>query len=95
MHEIAVWRNKLTVPPFHPSHILSERYLRLSADSGLYAAASAKPLHINQASAENLRRAIGGVSSSAVFVWYSAVRNDSDRASLMLYTVDADDASSW
>lgn len=95
MHEIAVWRDKLTVPPFHPSRIVSERYFRRSANLGLYAAAPAKPLHVNQASAENLRRAVADVSSSGVFLWYSHVSKDSDRASLMLYTADADEASGW
>ncbi len=37
MHAIAVWRNNLTVPPFHPSRILSERYFRLRPDLGLNA----------------------------------------------------------
>jgi hypothetical protein len=95
MHEIAVWRDKLTVPPFHPSRILSERYFRLSPDFGLYTEASAKPLHINQASALNLQRTIRDISSSGMFVWYSHISKDSDRASLMLYTVDAGDASGW
>ena len=95
MHAIAVWRHRLTVPPFHPSRILSERYFRLSPDLGLYAAASEKPLHINQASAENLRRAIKDISSSGVFVWYSEVSKQSDRASLMVYDVDPNDASGW
>lgn len=95
MHEIAIWRDKLTVPPFHPSRILSERYFRLNPDLGQYAVASAKPLHINQASAENLRRYIRGISSSGIFVWYSHISTDSDRASLMLYTVDRSDASGW
>jgi hypothetical protein len=95
MHEIAVWRNNLTVPPFHPSRILSERYFRFSPDLGLYAECSAKPLHINQASAENLRRSIRDISSSGIFVWYSHVSKDSGRASLMLYIVAAGDASGW
>ena len=95
MHEIAVWRNNLTVPPFHPSRVLSERWFRLSPDLGTYQVASTKPLHIHQASAENLKRAVRDVSSSGVFAWYSQVSKDSDRASLMLYTVDAGDASGW
>lgn len=93
LHEIAIWRRNLTVPPFHPSRIVSETYFRL--DSGIYEVASARPLHIHQASGENLRRAVKDISSSGVFVWYSKVGTDSDRASLMLYIVTADDASGW
>lgn len=95
LHEISVWRRELTVPPFHPSRVLSETYLRLDRDSQAYEAASAKPLHIFQASAEKLNRAVRDISSSGVFVWYSHVGKDSDRASLMLYTVNTDDASGW
>ena len=93
LHEIAIWRRNLTVPPFHPSRIVSETYFRL--DSGSYEVASAKPLHIHQVSGENLRRAVRDISSSGVFVWYSKVSKDSDRASLMLYIVNAVDASGW
>jgi len=57
--------------------------------------ASAKPLHINQASGENLRRSIRDITSSGIFVWYSQISKDSDRAGLMLYTVDAGDESGW
>lgn len=93
MHEIAVWRNELTLPPFHPSRVLSEKCFRRSFDLGSYELISAKPLHINQGSAENLKRSVRDVSSSGVFAWYSQVSKGSDRASLMLYTVDASDAS--
>jgi hypothetical protein len=43
MHEIALWRNKLTVPPFHPSRVLSETCFRLSPDLGSYEVASGCP----------------------------------------------------
>ena len=93
MPEIALWRNRLTVPPFHPSRVLNERYFRYIPDMGTYEVASAKPLH--QASAENLRRSIRDVSSSGVFLWYSQVGKDSDRASLMVYTIGAREAGDW
>lgn len=95
LHEIAIWRGNLTIPPFHPSRILSETCFRLNRDLATYERASARPLHIHQPSVENLRRAVRNISSSGVFVWYSQVGKDSDRASLMLYTVTADDASGW
>ena len=85
----------LTVPPFHPSRILNESCFRLNPDSGSYDRAEAKPLHIEQASVENLRRFIADISSSGLFVWYSNVAEDADRASLMIYAVEADAASGW
>lgn len=95
MHEVAIWSDTLTVPPFHPSRVLSEKYFRLIPELGLYERAPAKPLHIHQASAQNLQRAIRDISSSGIFVWYSRINKDSDRASLMLYAIDSDNASGW
>lgn len=94
MHEIAIWRHNLTIPPFHPSRVLSERHFR-SSDQGSYEPSPSKPLHIRQPSSHNLNRRVRDISSSAVFVWYSHVRKDSDRASLMLYSTDSSEASGW
>lgn len=94
MHEIAVWFKKLNLPPFHPARILSQEYYRVSPDGG-YEQAPAKPLHIYQQSSDNFKRTVRSVSSSGVFVWYSRVEADSDRASLMVYTVDSGEASGW
>ena len=95
MHEIALWAARLTIPPFNPSRILQESYFRLNPTSDLYETASAKPLHVYQASVRNLRRFVRDFSSSGLFVWYSHVADNSDRASLMHYTVDGDAASGW
>ena len=95
MHAIAVWRYELTLPPFHPSRILSQEYYRMRSDRAAYEPAAAGPLHISQPSSANFKRTVSSVSSSGVFVWYSHTDADSDRASLMVYTVDADRASGW
>ena len=93
MHEIAVWLHKLTVPPFHPSRVLAQTHFVLK-DAG-YESSPGKQLHIAQPSRANLNRSITDVSSSAVFLWYSVVDANSDRSSLMLYTVDNTEASGW
>lgn len=96
MHEIAIWRhNKLRLPPFNPTRVLSERYFRVGPDLANFEATPAKLLHIHQPSAENLSRAVKDFSSSGLFLWYSYVSNDSDRASLMLYSTDSSDTSGW
>ena len=95
LHAVAIWKAKLTLPPFNPSRILNESYFRLNPASELYEAASTKPLHVDQVSVLNLQRFVKDFSSSGLFVWYSHVTNNSDRAGLMQYTVDGDAASGW
>lgn len=94
MHEIAIWRHNLTIPPFHPSRVLSERHFR-SSDRGSYEPSPSKPLHIRQPSSQNLNRRVSDISSSGMFIWYSHVHKDSDRASLMLYLTESSETSGW
>ena len=96
MHEIAVWLYQLTIPPFHPSRVVSQLYFRAATHTPTsYEVAPSKPLHIVQKSRSNLRRALGQVSSSGVFVWYSGSTKHSDRGSLMLYTIVNGEARAW
>jgi hypothetical protein len=96
MHDISIWRHeKLRVPPFNPTRVLSERYFRVAPDLTLEEATSRKPLHIHQPSADNLSRTVRNVSSSGLFVWYSQVSEDADRASLMLYATEFSEATGW
>ena len=94
MHEIAVWRGVLRVPPFHPSRILSEKRLRLDRDT-LQQVEHRYPLHIAQSSSENLGRKVADVCASGVFVWYSEINQGSDRASLMVYSCKSGESSGW
>ena len=94
MHEIAVWRHNLSLPPFHPSRVLSETHF-VQSEGSSYESSPAKPLHISQASSANLNRRVTDVSSSAVFLWYSRTDGNSDRGSLMVYTVDQSESSGW
>ena len=93
MHDLAVWLHKLTVPPFHPARVFNEAHFVLRGAD--YESSPVKRLHIFQPSSANLNRPITNVTSSAVFVWYSCVDANSDRASLMLYTVDQTESSGW
>jgi hypothetical protein len=94
MHEIAVWRHNLSLPPFHPARVLNQTHFVRSEGSS-YEPSPAKPLHISQASSANLNRRVTDVSSSAVFLWYSRTDGDSDRGSLMVYTVNQSEFSGW
>lgn len=94
MHEIAIWRGVLRIPPFHPSRILSEKRLRLDTNT-FQELEHRRPLHIAQASSENLSRKVADVCASGVFVWYSEVNQESDRASLMVYYCKSGESSGW
>ena len=94
MHEIAIWRGDLRIPPFHPSRILSERRFQVH-EKGLQEIDLSRPLHIAQASADNLGRRVSDVCKSAVFVWYSEPSKESDKTSLMVYSVVSGESSGW
>ena len=85
------WRQKLMLPSFDPSRVLSESYFAARTSSSLlYEASSSKPLHIGIS-----RRSVGEVGSSAVFVWYSYTSEKSDRGSLMVYLSNDGRGSAW
>jgi hypothetical protein len=96
MHEIAVWKSKTTLPPFHPFRVLNQLHFRLSErEPLLYEAAPCKPLHIHQPSAENLQRALRQVTSSGLMLWYSGATQKTDRASTMVYIVEGQQEGAW
>jgi len=93
---VGVWHSTLTLPPFDPGRVISQNYYRLEeASSGNYKSAPAKPLHRNQWSVLNFHRFMKAVSSSGLFLWYSGETAKMDRASLMVYVVEGDQAIPW
>ncbi len=85
------WRHKLMLPPFDPSRVISQSYFcAIDSLSLLYEAFSSNPLHLGIT-----RRSVGEISSSAIFVWYSKVGENSDRGSLMVYLSDDGKGSAW
>jgi hypothetical protein len=90
-NDLSGWRNKLELPPFEPSRVLSQSYFHASTSALLlYEASTAKPLHILSS-----RRSVGEISSSGVFLWYSYVGEHSDRGSLMVYLSEDGRGSAW
>lgn len=92
---LGVSRRKITIPPFHPHRVLGESHFSSAPGSGRFVSTPAPPLHIEQASAQNLTRSISKVSQSAVFFWYSSHSLGFDRGSTMLYSTAEDEAFSW
>lgn len=96
MHEIAIWRGKLRIPPFHPSRVRDESHFRVISNAPfVYRSTPAKPLHIIQHSDRNLCRTLKQLSSSVVMVWYSSAGKVSDRGSLMIYAIDGESTTAW
>ncbi len=92
---LGVWCKSTTIPPFHPNRVLSETHLSATPDSDAFAPTPAAPLHIAQASDQNLTRFICRVSQSAVFFWCSSSTLSLDRGSIMLYRTEQDEVFSW
>src|SRR3989344_858781 len=67
---LGVWKDALTIPPFHPNRIKSQSVYRLGQQKE-YEQIKAPPLHIAQPSSENLNRKLTRVTDSGVFVWWS------------------------
>jgi hypothetical protein len=90
-NDLSGWRNKLELPPFEPSRILSQSYFHMGSSAPLlYEAFESKPLHILSS-----RRSVGEMSPSGVFIWYSYVDQHSDNGSLMVYLSEDGKGSAW
>src|SRR5882757_1388862 len=89
---IGVWYKKLTIPPFVPNRIVSER--RLVAPTYVETAVR-QPIHLNIASRDALRRNVSEVAPGAVLVWFSGDSKKSGRGSLMSYVPAGESYWSW
>lgn len=84
-----------TLPPFHPHRVLEESHWMPGPGERGWQKTPAAPLHIEQESAQNLRRPITRISSSAIFFWYTAGSSSQDRGSAMLYRVHDGQLHTW
>jgi hypothetical protein len=89
---VPVWKHNLTVPPFVPSRIVSQR--RFAAP--LYEEIDCgEPVHLRLPSREAMKRPIAEVAPGAAFVWFSGNSKITGRGSLMAYLPGKDSYSSW
>jgi hypothetical protein len=89
---VPVWKRYLTVPPFVPSRIISQRRFAAPRYEEI---ASGDPVHLRVPSREAMKRSIAEVAPGAVVVWYSGNSKSSGRGSLMAYLPVKDSYSSW
>ncbi len=94
---LGVWKEPLTVPPFHPRRVLSQNFYLWEPGQEKYLKANerAGKLHGYQTSSRNLRREIGKRRKSAMYVWYSGDTKRTGNGSLMVYVNTDRDKTSW
>ena len=88
---LGVRKEKLTLPPFVPSRVISQRrFFETGTDPG-----RRKRLHVWQRSGENLQRYADVVLPGAHAFWYSGRSASNDRASFMAYLSTPDGHWPW
>lgn len=85
------YRDKVTFPPFNPNRVLRQQYFRKAGVK------KKRPIHrsYRECTGENLQRRVTQYSQSGVFAWFSSNTHANGRGSLMVYTVQNDDVSTW
>lgn len=79
---LGVWKRTLTVPPFVPNRVISQR--RFAAP--LYNEMDAgKPLHLNVCSSAALNRKVSDTAPGAVLIWAGGGSKSSGQGGVMAY----------
>ena len=83
---IGIHKYVLTLPPFHPHRVLSQRFYAYHADSLAYEKVWPPfRLHIKQPSEKNFERRVGKYLPSGALVWYSSDSARTGQGALMIY----------
>ena len=78
------WREKITVPPFNPNRVLSEKVFITNPSINK---TFDKRIHRIKASNDNLHNRIIDYSDNGLFVWYSSNTQKNTKGSVMFYKV--------
>jgi hypothetical protein len=87
------WSGKLTVPPFHPHRVVSERLFRTGDSDELLPIDT--PLHAARTSQSNLKNFVERLGRSIAIVWYSGNTQNTGQGSIMAYTSGIDGVTAW
>jgi hypothetical protein len=91
MGTVGVHKEKLTLPPFTPSRVVSQyRFWRRATNPGRHPG-----LHVYQRSGENLHRYVEVVVQDSSVFWYSGQSDHNGRASFMAYVSTPDGHWPW
>ncbi len=89
---LGVHKNKLSVPPFVPHRVLSERVFV----GPTYEETVVKsPLHLDCSSEQALLRYIAEIDKDAAFLWFSSESESWKRGSVMIYLPVSSDSSGF
>ncbi|MDH3379652.1 MAG: hypothetical protein OEQ39_22220 [Gammaproteobacteria bacterium] len=94
----AMWRGKLTFPPFNPKQVGDQFYWHRSKD-GTYSGGEQEPRWIHKRqlkpSSTNLQNRVVDFTDSGLFVWFTSNTDANMHGSVMVYVVDNKNVSAW
>jgi len=85
----------LTLPPFKPSRVVSERCFERRDGSDWYQVADPAPVHLDQPGTKNQWRRVRELFPDTAFFWWSGGSRTNGRGSLMAYLPGACAHSGW
>jgi hypothetical protein len=89
---VPVWKEKLTIPPFVPNRVISQRKF----DGPTYAEADpGTPLHLDIPARRALLRSAADVAPRAALMWYCSNSKDTGRGAVMAYVPKAESYEVW
>ena len=86
------WREKVTVPPFHPNRVQRSQYFYTGSSTN---PAIEKATHRWRTSNSNIHNRIADLTKNGLFVWYSSNTEVNQRGSIMLYRVQQGEVHTW
>ncbi len=94
--QLPVWNKTLTLPPFNPSRVLSQRfYVWSPRDEGYVRSTGWARLHRHQQSSDNLKRYVRRVGGSVALAWFCDDTLQSGQGSLMIYIRTPREVNGW
>ena len=86
------WKEKITVPPFHPNRVIYEHYFRkVPIKNKIFE----YHIHNEINSNDNIHNRIDRYTSNGLFVWFSSNTEINQKGSLMIYRVQEDEIQTW
>jgi hypothetical protein len=89
---LGVWSTSLTVPPFVPSRVVSQRRFAFPTYEEVN---PGKPIHREVPSTTALGRKVSDVAPGSALIWYSGSSKKNHRGSLLIYAPEGNAYNSW
>jgi hypothetical protein len=89
------WKDDLTIPPFHPNRVRSERHYKYHDTEFEFIVGDSPRLHLHQPSSNNLQRRLRTLAPSTACFWYSSDGTKVGRGALMAYLPFGASPTAW